>query len=564
MHINYYLPPIAFAIAISSAFSVKAATSVALPKATLLQLQKQFYMPSHYFKNSAALLRDKLQLLHRHIDANKTIHTRMQQYYLGFPVRGGYAIIHEQQNPATPGVQPEVSMNGTVYQGLEKELGNPPASFTADATSVLNQLKQKYANEEIGEEEAIPMVYIDPQRKAHWAYKVSFTVHHQDQVPERPVVILDAISHQIFEQWNDIHTARVPAKATGFGGNNKTHFFRYGTERPLLEIMRDDVKQVCFMENEEVKVVNMMHHRLAYNEAMEFSCRSEFASHSRNVTSFSDKSAKKKGGSEPVFYTGMFIDGYDKENGAASPSNDALYAGNEVKKMYKDWYKTDVLVKNGTPMQLIMRVHYGQFYENAFWDGRQMSFGDGGEELYPLVSLSITAHEVSHGFTQQNSGLEYHGQSGGLNESFSDMAAQAAEAYAFGKNKWQFGYEVTKEGTGIDAFRYMDQPSRDGHSIDKATEYYPQLDVHFSSGVFNRMFYVLATQKGWTVRKAFAVMLKANKDYWIPTSTFEEAACGILHAAHDLHYSGSDVLRALMAVDVDSPNCYPVFPFDLS
>ncbi|MCV5736521.1 M4 family metallopeptidase, partial [Escherichia coli] len=91
--------------------------------------------------------------------------------------------------------------------------------------------------------------------------------------------------------------------------------------------------------------------------------------------------------------------------------------GKVVYDMYKDWLNTAPLT-----FQLQMRVHYRKRYENAFWNGSSMTFGDGASYFYPLVSLDVSAHEVSHGFTEQNSNLIYSGQSGGINEAFSDMA----------------------------------------------------------------------------------------------------------------------------------------------
>jgi pseudolysin len=206
-------------------------------------------------------------------------------------------------------------------------------------------------------------------------------------------------------------------------------------------------------------------------------------------------------------------------------------------------------------MQLVMRVHYGDGYENAYWDGKQMTFGDGENMMYPLVSLGVGAHEISHGFTEQHSGLEYYGQSGGMNEAFSDMAAQAAEYYSAGKSSWQIGPEIMKEDSGYDALRYMDKPSRDGSSIDSADEYYGGLDVHYSSGVYNHLFYSLATQEGWNVRKAFDVMVKANMDYWTPYTDFEEGGCGVLSAAKDLDFSLDAVKTSLKAVNINYQSC---------
>jgi len=295
------------------------------------------------------------------------------------------------------------------------------------------------------------------------------------------------------------------------------------------------------MENDQVKVIDMKHRyvqgTIIKNQSMQFKCMDN---HKQNDGSF---------------LTGYLGNGYDEVNGAYSPSNDALYSGNIIYDMYKKWYGVNVLEKKGKAMPLIMRVHYGIQYDNAFWDGEQMTFGDGGRELYPLVSLGIGAHEISHGFTERHSDLAYFEQSGGMNEAFSDMAAQAAEYYTTGKNRWMIGAEIMKKSSQMQAFRFMDYPSRDGVSIDSADHYISGMDVHHSSGVYNRLFYLLSIQPNWNVRKAFEVMLIANSNYWTPTSTFEEGACGILDAAESLNYSSDDVKRALTLVNIHFSSC---------
>ena len=177
---------------------------------------------------------------------------------------------------------------------------------------------------------------------------------------------------------------------------------------------------------------------------------------------------------------------YNKPADAAA--FDAHYFGNVVFNMYNAY-----LGVRPISQKLLMRVHYSSNYENAFWDGTAMHFGDGASTFYPLVSLDVASHEVSHGFTEQNSNLTYSGQSGGMNEAFSDMAGEAAEFYMKGKNDWMVGYEIFK-GTG--ALRYMDNPTKDGASIDHASKYTSSLDVHYSSGVYNKAFYLLATKAG--------------------------------------------------------------------
>ncbi len=540
MHPNYYLSPLAIALALGLASPVKAADPVFLQKASLAELKQKFQLSLPGVIKSASVFTDSLQFVRQHTDSNKVTHVRMQQQYAGFPVFGGYAIMHSKHSAKLLATtQSDVRMNGTVYEGLQAELGQPHASFVNNATVALQQFKDKYANKRVSEEQVIPMVYIDDKHQAHWAYKVSVFVSHDDKIPERPTAIIDAQTHKAFVQWDDVKTETASVKGTGFGGNHKTGEHQYGKELPLLDLTRDTDKKMCFMENTDVKVVDMLHKYSSKNAAMKFSCKTA-----------------PDNQSDTIFYTGYSSDGYDRENGAASPTNDALYAGYVIKHMYHDWYGIEVLTKSdGSPMKLVMRVHYGDGYENAYWDGKQMTFGDGDTMMYPLVSLGVGGHEISHGFTEQHSGLEYFGQSGGINEAFSDMAAQAAEFYSAGKSSWQIGPEIMKEDSGYDALRYMDKPSRDGESIDTADDYYGGLDVHYSSGVYNHLFYILSNQPDWNIRKSFDVMVKANMDYWTPYASFDEAGCGVLSAAKDLGYSLDDVKKSLSEVAINYQTC---------
>jgi pseudolysin len=545
MHPHYSLPPVVLALALGLISQAKAAQPLNLQDIPYSQLKKQFTlnMPGQRLK-ADVLGVDSLTLVKQRKDNKQVSHLRLQQYYAGFPVWGGYAIMHGpkvmqslQQSNA------KVAMTGLVYHDLQQELGAADSSFEAGAATALQQFAEKYPKAYRSEERVSPIVYVDDSHKAHWAYKVSLYLQAPQGIPQRPTAILDAKTYQPFVVWDTIKTVSPEVKLVlvhgiGFGGNPKMGLYQYGKERPHLQITRNLSESMCFMENKEVRVVDMEHNYTAPKRPMKFTCKEQTA------------------GASNTYFTGYSGDGYDKDNGAASPSNDALYAGYIVKHMFHDWYGVEALTNNnGIPMKLIMRVHYGEGYENAYWDGKQMTFGDGESTMYPLVSVGISAHEISHGFTEQNSGLEYFGQSGGMNESFSDMSAQAAEYYASGKNNWQIGSEIIKEDSGYEALRFMDKPSKDGISIELATDYQPGLDVHHASGVYNRLFYILAARPEWGIRKAFDVMVKANLDYWTPYANFEEGGCGILLAARDLGYSLDVVRKSLTAVAIDSESC---------
>lgn len=532
MHYNHYLSPLAVTMGLAFSISIQASEALVLQQKSFSQLTQLVNISVTGFKKNP----NGLNLIHEHTDHNQISHIRLQQYYAGYLVYGSYAILHSPV-PASGlhTLKKDIPMNGIVYQGLQKELGVPEKTFATNKIKALNLFKSKFSSEILSHVYAIPIIYIDSQHHAHWAYKVSVQVNYKNKIPARPTAIVDAQTNKHFVEWNDLKTEKISVQGIGFGGNHKVGEYRFGNDLPFLEITRDPKEQTCYMENNEVRIVDMGHRYSSKNKAMEFKCLNAQGT---------------------AYQTGYNADGYDKENGAASPSNDALYTGYVIKHMYHDWYGVEVLNKSdGTPMQLVMRVHYGDNYENAYWDGRQMTFGDGDAMMYPLVSLGVGGHEVSHGFTEQHSNLEYYGQSGGMNESFSDMAAQAAEYYSLGKNDWSIGGEVMKETSGYEALRYMDKPSKDGESIDNADEYYGGIDVHYSSGVYNRLFYLIASKPGWNTRLAFDVMVKANMDYWTPYTSFEEGACGVISASKDLGFSTKDVRSALKDVAINTSSC---------
>jgi pseudolysin len=518
---------------------VNAAESVPLDMTSFENIQKQFNLRLPGIRQASIASNNTLMFLQQHVDKQYIAHIRMQQEYEGFPVLGGYAIIHTPGTTHTLLSTKKVDMNGVIYRGLEQELGHAGIDFTKNGTIALEQFKKNLGNQKISEQQVTPVVYIDTQKKAHWAYQVSVYINHNNDIPKRPTAIVDAVTYQPFIEWNDIKTVMMAAKAMGFGGNKKMGEYSYGKNYPLLDITRETKTNTCFLETLDVRVVDMKHDYFSKNKAMSFPCRVS----SKNL--------------ENTFWTGYKGNGYDRNNGAYSPTNDALYAGYVIKHMYHDWYGVEVLVdyKTNLPMQLIMRVHYGDGYENAYWDGRQMTFGDGEDMMYPLVSLGVGAHEVSHGFTEQHSDLAYFGQSGGMNESFSDMASQVAEFYSTGQNSWQIGADIMKEASGYDALRYMDEPSRDGVSIDTVNDYDGSLDVHQSSGIYNKLYYLIATTPGWDARKAFDIMVKANMDYWVPFSTFDQGACGLLRAANDLGMSTADIKKSLDRVAIKYNTC---------
>ncbi|MCT7354126.1 M4 family metallopeptidase [Streptomyces sp. 15-116A] len=148
------------------------------------------------------------------------------------------------------------------------------------------------------------------------------------------------------------------------------------------------------------------------------------------------------------------------------------------------------------------RVHYGNKYNNAFWDDSCfcMTYGDGdGTQLGPLVSLDVAGHEMTHGVTSKTAALTYSGESGGLNEATSDIFGTLVEFHAANPEDpgdYLIGEKIVRDGFGRDALRYMDKPSKDGTSADCWDTSVKDLDVHYSSGVANHFAYLLAEGSG--------------------------------------------------------------------
>ena len=148
------------------------------------------------------------------------------------------------------------------------------------------------------------------------------------------------------------------------------------------------------------------------------------------------------------------------------------------------------------------RVHYGRNYVNAFWDDNCfcMTYGDGDGQTYlPLVAIDVAGHEMSHGVTARTANLIYSGESGGLNEGNSDIFGTMVEFYANNpKNppNYLVGERIFKANNGVPvpttALRYMFKPSLDTRSADCYASSIGSLDVHYSSGVANHFFYLLA------------------------------------------------------------------------
>ena len=238
---------------------------------------------------------------------------------------------------------------------------------------------------------------------------------------------------------------------------------------------------------------------------------------------------------------------------------------------------------DGNNTATYIAAHVNTAYDNAYYDDtcRCMYIGD-GSSFKSLGSIDVIGHEMGHGVTAATSNLTYSGESGGLNESASDINGEMVEAYARAGgtgtvipatgNDWQMGTEISKTGSPL---RYLYKPSLDGSSPNAWSSTVKNLDVHYSSGPNNRMFYFLSQGSNATTTsnyyssyltqlpkamtgigndKAYRIWFRALTTKFTASTNYADARAKVLLSAQELYGVGSKeataVQRAYAAINV--------------
>ncbi|WP_119729477.1 M4 family metallopeptidase [Thermomonospora amylolytica] len=220
---------------------------------------------------------------------------------------------------------------------------------------------------------------------------------------------------------------------------------------------------------------------------------------------------------------------------------------------------------DGAGLKLVSTVHYGREYANAFWNGRQMVYGDGDGELFLSFTgpLEVTGHELVHGVTQHTAALEYYGQSGALNESVSDVFGSLVKQWHLRQTAdeadWIIGAGLLGPDVNGVGLRSMKEPGtayddprlgRDpqpGHMDDYVETYRDNGGVHINSGIPNRAFYLAAAALGghaW--EKAGRIWYDTlTGDAMKPAIEFAAFAAATIDTAGRLYGAGGAEVRAV-------------------
>ncbi|MEU7383105.1 MULTISPECIES: M4 family metallopeptidase [unclassified Streptomyces] len=452
-------------------------------------------------------------------DADGTTHTRYERTYAGLPVLGGDLIVHSSKAGKTQGVT-------RANKAAIKVATLTPKVATAKAEKQAVTLAQAAGSEQATADQAPRKVIWAGDGTPVLAYETVVGGLQDDGTPNQLHVITDAATGKKLFEYQGIET-----------GTGKT---LYSGTVTLTTTLSGSTYQLYDTTRGGHKTNNLA------------------GGTSGTGTLFTNTT--------DVWGTGTASSSTTDQTAAA----DAAYGAQMTWDFYKNTFGRNGIKNNG--VGAYSRVHYGNNYVNAFWDDSCfcMTYGDGAGNVKPLTSLDVAGHEMSHGVTANTARLNYSGESGGLNEATSDIFGTGVEFYANNASDvgdYLIGEKININGNGT-PLRYMDKPSKDGGSADYWSSTVGSKDVHYSSGVANHFFYLLAegsgaktingvsynspTYNGATVTgigraKALQIWYKALTTYMTSTTNYKAARTATLNAASALYGSSSTEYNTVAA-----------------
>ncbi|MER5719828.1 M4 family metallopeptidase [Streptomyces sp. NPDC002132] len=454
-------------------------------------------------------------------DADGTVHTRYERTYAGLPVLGGDLVVHESATGVEQGVS---KATNAAIKVATTSAALPAAKAESQALSLA-----KAAGSQDTDASRAPrkVVWAGNGSKPTLAYETVVGGLQDDGTPNELHVITDAATGAKLYEYQGIETGTGKSL---YSGTVTLGTSLSGSTYQLNDTGRGGHK--------------------TYNKARSTS--------SSAGTLFTD--------ADDTWGTGAASSSSTDQTAAV----DAAYGAQTTWDFYKNTFGRNGIKNNG--VAAYSRVHYGSAYVNAFWDDSCfcMTYGDGEGNTKPLTSLDVAGHEMTHGVTSNTAGLNYSGESGGLNEATSDIFGTAVEFYAANTKDvgdYLIGEKININGDGT-PLRYMDQPSKDGASANYWSSSLKNLDVHYSSGPANHFFYLLSegsgaktingvsynspTSNGSTITgigraKAVQIWYKALTSYMTSTTNYAGARTATLNAASALYGSTSTEYKTVAA-----------------
>ncbi|MCZ8538627.1 M4 family metallopeptidase [Paenisporosarcina quisquiliarum] len=446
---------------------------------------------------------------------------KLQQVYKGVPVFGSVLTAHVDKDGVLTAVSgelaPELDKKQTLKSGAKIKHAEAQAIAAKDMAAKLGQAPEL-------EKEAKPefVIYVK-DGKANYAYALEFEFLHPS--PGNYQYFVDAQTGDILASYNQVHQVGKPSP----GVTSPTGTNTVGTGKGVL----GDTKSFNTVTNSNGSYL-------------------VDRTRGNGIFTYNAKNRTQTPGTLWLDADNVLNAAYD---GAAVDAH--AYAA-QTYDYYKNVHSRNSYDGNGA--QLISTVHYGRNYNNAFWSGSQMVYGDGdGSTFIPLSgALDVIAHELTHAVTDTTADLIYQNESGAINESMSDIFGTLVEYHFNNKPDWQIGEDIYTPGTSGDALRSMADPTQSGDPDHYSKRYVGTQDnggVHWNSGISNKAAYLLSnggTHYGVSVAgigndKSGKIFYRTLTQYLTPNSTFAQYRVAAVQAATDLYGASSTEVSSVKA-----------------
>ncbi|MFG2820814.1 M4 family metallopeptidase [Kitasatospora sp. NPDC048365] len=448
------------------------------------------------------------------VDADGSRHVRYDRTYRGLPVIGGDLVVHRAADGRITGTD-------LAHQGAVTLSTVTPRLTAADASAHAVRSAKHVKNAKADTAGGQLVVYAVGKIPV-LAYRSTVSGAGENGAASREAVVLDAAGGAVLDQYelhqdvsgsgNGVHDGQVSLETTQSGSN--------------------------------YQLVDGLHG----NTAIYDSNNSPQSNPGQNARLFSKSSSNSWGNGST--------------NNRESAAVDAAFGLAKTWDYYKSTFNRSGIRNDGRGAPAY--VHVDNNLLNAFYDDNCfcMSFGDGSSQnnYTPVTSLDVAGHEMTHGVTAATAGLNYSGESGGLNEATSDILGTMVEFYSANANDPGDYYIGEKLNMSTGYFRRMDNPAVDGKSLGCWNSNAGSVDVHYSSGIGNHFFYLLSegtgtktiggrSHNGTTCNndtfagigkdKAAAIWYRALSAYMTSTTNYSGARTAVLKAAADLYGTNS-------------------------
>ncbi len=457
---------------------------------------------------------DEFQVQKVEIDNLKMAHTRVRQTLGGVPVWESEAIVHLNADGSLATVTDDLKESVSV--------NTQPNLSGKDAINIVTEGTRRRAK--LAKEPTVDLWIYRGTDRDHLAYRVRIDNSDDMSNPSMPVVFIDAQTGERVFSYDNLQTG---SGSSLYSGTVNLNTSSSGATFYLEDLTR---KQGTFNMNS-----------------------------TGNESTGAGGTASRYTDTDDVWNTTIQRAGVDAHYGAAKTFDyyQTVHGRNGIDGNYGPGSTT--AAANSAVGLLVSRVHFGSSgrYNNAFWNGTNMSYGDGdGTTFTPLTTIDICGHEMTHGVTERTANLTYSNESGALNEATSDIMGSMVELYSDGGvisgDTWKIGEDAYTPGTAGDALRRMDNPNAVGDPDHYSLRYTGTADsggVHTNSSIVNHAFYLMAaggtnrvsgvTVTGVGTSAMEKIWYRALTTYFTSSTNFAAARTATINAANDLYGSTS-------------------------